>query len=517
MERTPVELVPSLGLVDSEATGASLNGAVNAFRSYWLNVIAGIWGVGLIYFLGRLGASFYLLGGLVRGTNSVSDRRVLDALESCQQQLGLSRKVLLKESDGHMGPLTCGVLKPAIVLPCIMNSWSSDRLRAVLLHELAHIQRQDVASNIVARLSCSFYWFVPCAWFAMGRANFEREQACDDLVLGTGFDAPSYAKHLLDLACGSKREIASFSPAVGMAQSVGLERRVAVLLGAGVNRRRVSRMTLFMLGIVITLVCVPFAILAIEPTDAVQDDDTSSGKGEEDSNHNKGAFIQEDTALGLSLGGLPGDESTLSGSAPLRERVLGGDGNDREDSDDGSVKWVDGAGEQVYFDDIVDGDAEPKMTQVFRLEQLLAIKAADLVSSIFNVGVKSNRSSNSLLCVGSREELDRVADVLDGIESAASMMINQKRTIFRYVDDDWILGDTHSPSSKSGVIVTIIEIGGVRASEEISIQATFVSDRVESITLLVSITCPYAKVAEMIDQLEAAGISQVSVRLREKD
>lgn len=31
MERTPVELVPSLGLVDSEATGASLNGAVNAF------------------------------------------------------------------------------------------------------------------------------------------------------------------------------------------------------------------------------------------------------------------------------------------------------------------------------------------------------------------------------------------------------------------------------------------------------------------------------------------------------
>ena len=494
---------------------------VGSSRTQWLNGLAGIWGLGLIYFLSRLGASFYLLRGLVRETAPVSDRKLLDALESCQEQLGISRRVGLRESSTNVGPFTCGVLRPLIVLPSTTGSWSLDRLRAVLLHELAHIQREDVASNIVARLSCSLYWFVPFAWFAHRRANLEREQACDDLVIRTGFDAPSYARHLLDLACGSKQGTSSFSPAVGMAQGVGLERRVALLLGDGVNRRRVSRLTLFALGLVLALICIPLAILADEPTKAIQNDDVPLPDKKEVPTQNEDFLMSDDAVLGVSRAEFSGDELIPDRGALVENPFLGGGGNGGGVGADDSVFSVGESSEEGYIGDLLGGESEKKVTEVFRLEWLAADEAADLVGSIFNVRVKANKSSNSLVCSGSREELDRVSSVLDDIEVSASKMKRGKPTILLDFDhdgdDDLVLGEGRSTSSKSGVVVRISEIGGVRASEEISIQATLVGNQVESVNLLVSVTCPYFKVAEMVEQLELAGISNVSVAVREKD
>ena len=173
----------------------------------------------------------------------------------------MTRRVALRFSDAGQGPMTCGVWHPVIILPSSIHDWSEERTRAVLLHELAHIVRGDVASNIVARIACSVYWFVPFSWIAARWAMIERERACDDMVLNAGFDGRSYARHLVELARGDSRWMPSAATALGMAQGAGLERRVESLLGGKVNRKALSRTAALSLGMAIQLVLVPLAIV----------------------------------------------------------------------------------------------------------------------------------------------------------------------------------------------------------------------------------------------------------------
>lgn len=111
------------------------------------------------------------------------------------------------EGDGaevRMGnvstPLTCGVLRPLILLPENARDWDESRLRAVLLHESAHVQRRDCVAKYVAQGSRALLWWNPLAWMVAARLNHEQELACDDAMLAAGVPADTYATVLLDVA-----------------------------------------------------------------------------------------------------------------------------------------------------------------------------------------------------------------------------------------------------------------------------------------------------------------------------
>ena len=97
-------------------------------------------------------------------------------------------------------PVTMGTLAPSIVVPADADAWDEDRRRAVLLHELAHIARQDCLTQMLAAIACAVYWVHPGVWYVARRLRIEREVACDDRVLAAGAHAPDYAGHLLELA-----------------------------------------------------------------------------------------------------------------------------------------------------------------------------------------------------------------------------------------------------------------------------------------------------------------------------
>ena len=80
-----------------------------------------------------------------------------------------------------------GFFRPTILLPADASNWQEERLRAVLLHELAHIQRNDWESQLIAQVMCAVYWFNPLVWFAARRMRVEAERACDDHVLNAGY------------------------------------------------------------------------------------------------------------------------------------------------------------------------------------------------------------------------------------------------------------------------------------------------------------------------------------------
>ncbi len=213
----------------------------------------------------RRAAAHWLVANGQAAANLADGRRwrVAGMLVELRQRLGLSRSVELREHAESVVPLTWGIWRPVVLLPKLARKWDEPMRRAVLLHELAHVQRGDVACQVLGRLTCVLYWFHPLAWFALRQLRQEREQACDDAVVGTGEKASDYAEQLLQVArlCCAPRGL---SLGVAMAEGSSLERRVKSLFDSARSHGPLTR------RVALALFAIGGAILAglapIEPT-----------------------------------------------------------------------------------------------------------------------------------------------------------------------------------------------------------------------------------------------------------
>ena len=108
--------------------------------------------------------------------------------------LGIAHRLRFRESARATMPMACGIVKPIVLMPADANRWPLERLRIVLLHELAHVKRRDCLTHVIVQLACALYWFNPLTWLAARHIRTERERACDDLVLASGTRGPDYAE-----------------------------------------------------------------------------------------------------------------------------------------------------------------------------------------------------------------------------------------------------------------------------------------------------------------------------------
>jgi TonB family protein len=181
-----------------------------------------------IYAAGAIAVAIRFIAGAVRTRRLLAGSRPVT-------RYGLPRTVRVLESPNAPVPLVWGIFRPVIVLPAASRSWSGDRLRTVLLHELIHVQRRDLLAQVLAQAACCLHWFQPLAWIAARELRRERERACDDAVLHRGINAPEYAGHLVDLVRGLTIE------APAMAEASDFEGRVRALLDRGRNRAPLTR------------------------------------------------------------------------------------------------------------------------------------------------------------------------------------------------------------------------------------------------------------------------------------
>ena len=142
-------------------------------------------------------------------------------------------------SEAISMPIACGVVRPTVVLPTNADTWPDERVRVVLLHELAHVRRRDCLTQAVADAACAVFWFNPLAWMAVRELRRERERACDDMVLAAGTKGPDYAAHLLDIARAMRGASLDsvFSSGVAMAHRSELEGRLMAILDDARPRR----------------------------------------------------------------------------------------------------------------------------------------------------------------------------------------------------------------------------------------------------------------------------------------
>jgi Beta-lactamase/BlaR1 peptidase M56 len=91
---------------------------------------------------------------LYRTTRMIQGSWIEDA-EQLTREAGLNSPFCVVESAAVSAPLVLHLWHPIIVMPEAAGRWSRARLRAVLLHELAHIKRNDLHVQSLAQLVCA--------------------------------------------------------------------------------------------------------------------------------------------------------------------------------------------------------------------------------------------------------------------------------------------------------------------------------------------------------------------------
>jgi hypothetical protein len=140
--------------------------------------------------------------------------------------------------------VTFGIARPTIVVPTDAVDWSEEQRRLVLLHEVAHIARGDLGTQLLADVVCALLWFQPLMWIARSRLRAAAESAADDVVLSAGVLASVYADRLLDfarLSSAARKESRLAVGFIGMLTSCDLERRFEAMLNKTRSRSQLSR------------------------------------------------------------------------------------------------------------------------------------------------------------------------------------------------------------------------------------------------------------------------------------
>ncbi|HVT98856.1 MAG TPA: M56 family metallopeptidase [Acidobacteriaceae bacterium] len=173
------------------------------------------------------------------------------------------RPVRLLVSEKARVPAALGFRKPAIVLPAwALSELSTDDLRPILIHELAHLRRRDDWTNLLQKTIRALLFFHPAVWWIDARLSLEREMACDDAVLAATGNPRAYAGCLIDLlekGC-ARRGWSMAQAAVAHARDASIRIARILRVGPAVNTR-VGRVALSAAAS-LSLVCTAIALCA---------------------------------------------------------------------------------------------------------------------------------------------------------------------------------------------------------------------------------------------------------------
>jgi uncharacterized protein (TIGR03435 family) len=200
-----------------------------------------IWIAGVVVTTFRSVRAVVAVNRLERATSPANDVQLTERVRHLCTRLGIRRRVAILRSPDHRVPVTWGLSRPAIVLPEAARSWPDVRLDAVLIHELAHVERLDIVAHVAGRIAVALFWWHPLMWIALDRASLEREKACDDVVLGCGASPSGYAADLLYLAQVLRSAAAPAPMALPVVRRSHLERRIAAILTTRSHRHLRSR------------------------------------------------------------------------------------------------------------------------------------------------------------------------------------------------------------------------------------------------------------------------------------
>ena len=220
-----------------------------------LLLISSIWIGGVLCALLPLIAGYVRVLRLSRSGLALADPSSCSLARELIGQSGLRETPVILVVPEHVVPQTFGLFRPVVLLPEACLSWSESKLRAVLLHESAHVARHDLMWQLLVNVTTAFCWFQPLAWIARHWVREESELACDAAVLASGMQPSTYAAELLAIAQAFRVRGYESAAALPMAGSGSLEHRLRSVLAARPARHERSTRGAIVILFLLTAVC----------------------------------------------------------------------------------------------------------------------------------------------------------------------------------------------------------------------------------------------------------------------
>jgi len=222
--------IPFVGSSNGERAGIGKPAAFT-LPSLWGSVLLVIWALIAGAAFLRITLSLYRLLKLRAAQKPIAPLDLHPMLQQTLSEFCSSRKVTVAISDQVRVPAAIGFLKPMIVLPkWAVAELPPEQLNAILIHELAHLERWDDCTNLAQKIISALFFFNPAIIWIERTLSVEREIACDDAVLARTANPRAYATCLVAVAEKSfvRRGMALAQAAVGRMRQTS--RRIARIL-----------------------------------------------------------------------------------------------------------------------------------------------------------------------------------------------------------------------------------------------------------------------------------------------
>jgi beta-lactamase regulating signal transducer with metallopeptidase domain len=154
--------------------------------SHWAVICVLLWIAGIIFSLTRVIVGKIGIMKIWSDACFIKNRSINETLGFFSKKLAIQRKIQVLTSSSCRVPFTYRTFKPVILLPSGATKWPSERLRSVMIHELAHVKRFDSFTLLFARIVCALFWFIPIVWIAYRHLHIEQEKSCDEYAVHTG-------------------------------------------------------------------------------------------------------------------------------------------------------------------------------------------------------------------------------------------------------------------------------------------------------------------------------------------
>ncbi|MEM8670975.1 MAG: carboxypeptidase regulatory-like domain-containing protein [Planctomycetota bacterium] len=240
------------------------------------------WCLGTCWKLLRFVVGWRRVGQMTQQAAVVNVDLVLRTFDQACQEVKPAVRPMLLTSSRVSSPVAAGIRRPVVILPdALVSDFSPCELKAILLHEIAHVARRDPSIVVLQSAVTSVFWFHPLVLWVNRQFAQAREEVCDNFVLRST-NAQDFSRTLLSLA----KQISSpeLPAAVGMLNDWSLESRVAGLLAKNrstetrLNRRAAATVGLLVMGLAAAGVCLTISARADEPT--VDDEQISDSESE---------------------------------------------------------------------------------------------------------------------------------------------------------------------------------------------------------------------------------------------